>query len=375
VQHGLRGTRDGVGIQSLRGIAVVLMVAGHVIGSDAARGLRVDDDSLWRLFYVGLEDLRMPLFTTISGFVYALRPVRDRTRYPDLVRGKVRRLLVPLLTVGAVLFLVELLVPGVNRRPEPGDAWRIYVYPFEHLWFLQAIFLIFLAVGLMDATGRLARIGTWSVALAAACALYVLLVVPAHANLFSTNGALRLLPFFLLGVGLHRFGQVLDRRLLLIWWLPGFAVVYCLRVASVLGEAQVAAPLARALGLAVGLTGMASIFLLRAAVQARVLTWIGGFSFGIYLLHVFPAAAARLALQALGMDSDIALFGLCLATGLVVPILFELTVGRVPMVGRLVLGSRPKVTPQRVPGSDRDSTCALHSIARPEHAGQGGPGL
>src|SRR5215218_2846640 len=195
------------------------MVAGHVIGSTGQRGLRVEDDSLWRLFYVGLEDLRMPLFTAISGFVYALRPVRAMSGYPALVRGKGRRLLPPLLTVGLLVFGMQLVIPGVNQRPEPTDIWRMVVYEFAHLWFLQAIFLIFLVVGLLDATGRLDRMGQWGVALAVACTVHVLVLIPDRANLFSANGALRLLPFFLLGVGLHRFGQVLDRRSCLMWSL------------------------------------------------------------------------------------------------------------------------------------------------------------
>src|SRR4051794_34829890 len=99
------------------------MVAGHVIGSDATRGLQVGNDSLWRLGYLALEDIRMPLFTTISGFVYALRAVGGGAAYGRLVQGKTRRLLVPLVSVGALLFAVELAVPGVNRRPDPSSFW------------------------------------------------------------------------------------------------------------------------------------------------------------------------------------------------------------------------------------------------------------
>jgi peptidoglycan/LPS O-acetylase OafA/YrhL len=62
-------------IQSLRGLAVILMVCGHVIGSTRANGMQVADRSAWRLFYLALKDLRMPIFTVISGFVYAMRPI------------------------------------------------------------------------------------------------------------------------------------------------------------------------------------------------------------------------------------------------------------------------------------------------------------
>jgi hypothetical protein len=70
----------------------------------------------------------------------------------------------------------------------------------------------------------------------------VLLLIPAEANLFSSNGALRLLPSFLLGLGLRRIGGTLDRRQWLAWSLPAFTVVYGLRLVSVLADVQLAGP-------------------------------------------------------------------------------------------------------------------------------------
>jgi fucose 4-O-acetylase-like acetyltransferase len=342
----LRARRD-VAVQSLRGLAVILMVAGHVVGSDGERGLQVGDDSLWRLLYVGLEDLRMPLFTAISGFVYALRPLVGRGQYSGLVRGKSRRLLVPLVTVGALMFALQLVVPGVNHRPEPADAWRIYLFSFEHLWFLQAIFLIFLLVGLLDVTGRLDRIQSWGVIFSVSCLLHVLLLVPEQANLFSVNGALGLLPFFLLGIGFHRFREVLDLRCWLGWTLPAFTFAYALRLTVELAGIEPAAPVARALSLAVGLAGLTSVFLLRHALTSRALARLGAFSFGVYLLHVFAAAASRIALQRLGVEADPILFVVGLMAGIGLPVLFELTLGRYAIVSRLILGQRPPLRPER----------------------------
>ena len=62
-------------IETLRGLAILLVVAGHVIGIDATGGMKVADDSLWRYLYASLQYVRMPLFTAISGWVYALHPV------------------------------------------------------------------------------------------------------------------------------------------------------------------------------------------------------------------------------------------------------------------------------------------------------------
>lgn len=68
------GRRD-VPIDSLRGVAILLMVAGHVIGADESLGMGVGPHSGWRFGYDLLVDLRMPLFTALSGLVYGLRPL------------------------------------------------------------------------------------------------------------------------------------------------------------------------------------------------------------------------------------------------------------------------------------------------------------
>ncbi|MGY1604978.1 acyltransferase family protein [Geodermatophilus sp. SYSU D00815] len=338
--------RKDLSVQSLRGLAVVLMVAGHVIGSDPTRGLQVGDDSLWRLAYVGLEDLRMPLFTTISGFVYALRPVAAWPGYRRLVVGKVRRLLVPLVTVGALLFALQLVVPGVNQRPDPADFWRVGVYGFEHLWFLQAIFLVFVLVGLLDATGALDRPSSWGGAIAAACVLDLLVRVPPAADVFSINSAAHLLPFFLLGLGLRRFAGALDRPGLLVGVLPAFAAVFALRLGLLLAGTSLPAPADRLLGLVVGLTGLTALFLLRRTLCSAPLAWLGGYAFGIYLLHVFGAAAARIALERAGVHDDVVLFGLVLAAGIGLPVLFERTLGRYRVVSWGLLGQRPPARPR-----------------------------
>ena len=66
----LTGTRTKeLSIETLRGLAIVLMVMGHVIGSKSNGGLQVSDDSWYRYFYLTLSPLRMPLFTVISGYV------------------------------------------------------------------------------------------------------------------------------------------------------------------------------------------------------------------------------------------------------------------------------------------------------------------
>ncbi|UPK64905.1 acyltransferase [Rhodococcus pyridinivorans] len=336
-----RTQKKDVSIQALRGLAVLLMVAGHVIGTSSDRGMSVSDDSLWRLSYLVLEDIRMPLFTVLSGYVYAMRPVTETGALAGLLRGKIRRLIVPLLTVGALLFAMKLIVPDTNTKPKLTEFWRVYVFGYEHLWFLQSIFIIFLVVALLGAFGALTTPARWATCTAVTLALFVAVRVPEAANVFSINGAIRLLPFFLIGYGLYTFASITPRGWGLVAVTAAFAAVYAVRVTGILNDWELDAPLRRALSLTVGVGGILLIYSVRKFIAFKWLAWIGGFSFGVYLLHVFGAAGARIALGKVGIDWDPAVFLVCLAVGVGAPIVFQLLFGRWNIVRTLLLGEKP----------------------------------
>ena len=57
-------------VQTLRGIACLLLVAFHAVGATTASGLHVPDDSPYRVFSNLFAYIRMPLFTFLSPGLY-----------------------------------------------------------------------------------------------------------------------------------------------------------------------------------------------------------------------------------------------------------------------------------------------------------------
>ncbi|WP_127782093.1 acyltransferase [Rhodococcus sp. X156] len=342
-RHALDRARKDLAIQSLRGLAVVLMVSGHIVGGHAEQGMQVDAGSLWHYFTVGLEDIRMPLFTLLSGLVYALRPVHTVQDYRRMVRGKSRRLLLPLLSVGTVLFALLFLVPWTNWTPALDDYWRVFAYGFKHLWFLQAIFLVFLVVAVLDLFGLLASVRRWQLATLAAMVTFVVVNLPPEADVFSINGALRLLPFFLLGYGMQRHGR-LDAR----GW--DAAVVSAMFVAAygakwlLLEDVWSPSELTRrTLSVIVGALGVVLVYSARQYLSSRLLAWIGGFSFAVYLLHVFGLSVSDTVLYLAGVDNHVVVFGLGLLVGVGGPILFQRVLERRwAWLLLVLLGERPR---------------------------------
>ncbi len=130
-------------IETLRGLAILLIVIGHVIGDVPNSGITVDASSIFRWWHETTRDLRTPLFFAISGYLYAQRPVVPG-QFAAFAWGKARLLLLPFLSVGTLQYLFKTIAPGVNVSTRLADIWQIYVFGFDQFWFSQAAICIFL---------------------------------------------------------------------------------------------------------------------------------------------------------------------------------------------------------------------------------------
>jgi peptidoglycan/LPS O-acetylase OafA/YrhL len=329
-------------IQALRGIAVLLLVTFHVVGDTKNSGLRLDPGSALNYFDLALADIRMPLFTLISGYAYAMVPVAHWRDYPQLLRGKSRRLLLPLITVGTVLYIVKCNVPGLNSGDDAIAFWRVFVFRFEYLWFLQSIFIVFVVVGILDGARLLASRTRWTVVTVVTAVVFIVVVVPPEADVFTLSGALKLLPFFLLGYGMRRHALFDLRGVPAVTAATvAFAGLYAIRMMTITGAYRPDRYVDKAIAVGVGATALILVYSARNVLKSRLLAWIGGFSFGIYLLHVFATAGSRIFLEhVFGMYRVSELFIVGLVMGIGAPIVFQLLFGRIWLVKTFVLGER-----------------------------------
>lgn len=298
-------------LQTLRGIGCVLLVLYHVIGADPGVGLRIADGWL-RVGNDGLAWLRMPLFTVLSGLVYGLRPY---TGQPGrFLAGKARRLLIPMLVVGTVFALVQAAVPGTNAPVT--NWWLLHIEPVGHFWFLESLYWIFLLLVGLESARCLSTPARFAGVFAAASALYLTVDGP---RLLGIQGAIYLLPYFLAGLAVTRFGlwSALTRPAvfatgfvvtgLAVWWI---------------GMPE---PNPDRRTLAVLLAGL-SLCTLMLALRwpSRWLGAIGNASYAIYLYHVFFTAGARIVAERIGLGEQLALLTvLGVTAGVLGPLVLE----------------------------------------------------
>lgn len=326
------GSRDR-SVETLRGLAAVLVVLAHVIGLPDT-GLEVGDRSLLRWWFAFTIPYRMPLFTVIAGYVYAWRPVQaGRTR--EFLAGKARRLVYPLVFVSTLQYLVSAAVPGTHYAHPLSRLWRVYFFSFDQFWFVQAIVLVFVSMPLLERSGALRTAPRLLLTLAAA--IVVQSFMPHRNLLFSFEEYFYLLAGFVFGVGLNRFQDVFLGPRMRVCAGALFALAVGVQQLVFYHRLDLVLERDRGPGMLVGLAGSLFLFSVRGGGNAW-LAWLGGYAFEIYLFHRFGQAGARIVLRALGVQAVGVLFAAGMVAGLGVPLLMRELFRRTRLTRRLFLG-------------------------------------
>ncbi|UWQ23184.1 acyltransferase family protein [Jannaschia sp. W003] len=321
-------------VETLRALAVLMLVSYHVIGGSPGNGLQIDYPHPLRILNDLLVDFRMPAFAFVAGYVYAIRPV-GMGEWGRFVSGKFRRLLIP----GAVAATLFVIMANLFDTPfgRDGDTfWRIYVYPYAHYWFLQAIFLIFTVLAFVEA--RTGPRTAW--ALLAISIPFYFADVFMPGNLFSTKQAFYLAPYFLCGVIYYRYLHVFrqHRWIIGILCLVTIVVSLWLNLSRIEDQGFFSRSTRDLQSLALGMT--APVFLMLCLPNWAPLTRFGAASFTIYLYHVFATSASRRVFDSLGMDGGAFVIVAGILAGILLPIALHILAERNGLTRRLVLGQR-----------------------------------
>lgn len=326
-------------IDTLRALACLALVSFHVVGNSALTGMELPMDHPLHRMNATLVDMRMPLFSFLSGYVFlvALPEGPLGGWAADRMASKARRLLVPMATVGSLFWLAR---AGLGTPQQ--SYWSIFVLPYAHFWYLQATVLIMASfVALIWASGGQVRLAALVLMLGG---LVLWLAVPRpDPNVFAISDALRLSGFFAAGYLAAQarpqvdgaLGRGAQRRL-------GLAVlILALAVGLALAQGLWMPAFGVRLGLMVGI-GMAScLALLLIRPQIAALAWLGPYSYAIYLFHVFFTAGTHEVLVRLVPDLPTVLgWGVALGAGLLGPIYIHRLMVQHPITAWLFLGLR-----------------------------------
>lgn len=303
-------------IDSAKGVGIVLVVFGHAWRGAQGAGLIPEramvlgqQIDLFGTIDAMIYAFHMPLFFFLSGLLFLETLQKYQTA--TLMRGRLTRLLWPMVLWTWLFFGVKLLAgDGANAPVTAADFPIVPLPPYEHLWFLWALFVIqavlVLAYALWGGRFRNQALRWGAAALAFAWAV-ALPFVSVPSPLWGPVVAH--VPYFLAGITAGAF----------LGWRPNIAVQGLAAAAFIfllwLVEGSKAAPV-HSLALVV----LGWIFLLGGAQNGRLFVVLGQGSMAIYLTHTIFSAALRIVMLKLGLDGLLIVLVATTLIGLMVPL-------------------------------------------------------
>lgn len=139
-------------LDTFRGLSIVLVVVGHVLGGLAFASFVPDSgkDLLWAAYDL-LYTFRMPALFLASG-LFAARSLRKGL--PAFLGDKSRTLAYPYLLWSLIGWGMHSAVSGMtNTQADPLTPLKMLFDPMQGVWFLYVLFAVMVAFGLWMAKG------------------------------------------------------------------------------------------------------------------------------------------------------------------------------------------------------------------------------
>ncbi len=300
-------------IDTAKGIGIVLVVFGHAWRGGVAGGLDISAP-LFAAIDNAIYSFHMPLFFFLAALLF--RETLKRRSFSAIISERAIRLLWPMTLWTWIFCSVKLLAGTAANDTMTLAEFRFFpLPPYEHLWFLWALFLVQGIVAAIFATG------IWTErkfrATMGAGAFALLLVLPfIFVPSLWLGAAVSHLPYFLAGLALGGYVSF------------QFSTAMAFVAAAIAGALILAAghaPAAGAQSLAIVMALCVVISVLDRGRDVpgpfiRACRTLGNASLAIYLMHTIFSAGSREMLWRLGV-SDVAvhLIGTTLA-GVILPL-------------------------------------------------------
>lgn len=139
-------------IDSTRGIAILLVVVGHVVGGYTGNYGLPEYQRIIDMVVDVIYTFHMPLFFMISGYVFGLKKYNwSMDNYVAYINKKAKTLLIPYFLFSTLQILIKLPLQG---KIASVLSWKnillLPIIPIDQFWFIYVLFFIFCFAGFMD---------------------------------------------------------------------------------------------------------------------------------------------------------------------------------------------------------------------------------
>lgn len=183
-------------IDSLRGIAIFLVILGHSI---IYYPINLHNNLTCESIFKFVVSVHIPLFFLVAGYCYSFK-----SSYKDYICKKIKRLMIPYFIFNFIDMFLRATVTGMINRSR-GIAESLYKIFFEggEYWFLYVLFLIFLLIPVLDKKILKSR----KVFLVFILLLFIINLFLPQINFLMFSRFINYLFYFILGFYLKKYHQ------------------------------------------------------------------------------------------------------------------------------------------------------------------------
>lgn len=270
-------------IDSLKGILILLVIVGHaiakVIGNDAA-----NNDYWWCLIY----SFHMPAFIAVSGYLQYRSNSSNKKPLKLQIGRRFCQLMVPFLLWSILFFAIR---GRIESYP------NCILMPNTTFWFLWALFFICVIFAILEKVSE-----KWSLkqdlVVGVMCIVFAaFLVILKDIHLLGIQYILYYFLFYAIGYYIHKFGILIKSimacvlmafawLLLASFWRPQALPEFIPLSGMAATMLRFIYKFAVALVAVIVIFSIAPKYLIRDNKASKVLTWLGTYSLGIYVIHL-----------------------------------------------------------------------------------------
>lgn len=144
----VKNMKKNIKIVNLRALAILLVVLGHsIIIYSPQWGYYTTENKV--LVFQYLKDIiniiQMPIFFSISGYLFC-KSINSKRNIIEFVKNKIKRLLIPFILIGIVWMIPIKYIINYYKEGHLPTIFIKFILGIDigHLWYLIALFLIFM---------------------------------------------------------------------------------------------------------------------------------------------------------------------------------------------------------------------------------------
>ena len=302
-------------IDSIKGFAAICVVVGHVVNGYWGGGA---DSGVYYALLNALYAFHMPLFFTVSGFLFAQAYLPDNRVKKEKIKAQLINLACVYLLFSLVLGVSKMLFSRfVNNRVTAIDLALIPIKPIELYWYLFVLMIDYLVFSReLILRRKYAAVLAVTFALGAASAW-----IPGYL-IFDVKRVCYYFLFFYLGIVLNKKSGILEKKYVPFVSLPCIILLYVVFWSQTRQLDSI--PLVnQVLGILCSLLVFYAYHQYKILGENRLLVWIGGYALEIYLLHTFFLTACRALFQRMNIDSVGIILTVSTVIGVLLPVAFS----------------------------------------------------